>query len=591
MCSLRNSLKTKINIMKNLIIYMLLCFPVIAFSQNNQCLTTGVSGVKTTTIIKPPPTTPPNDADGDGIPDVVECPNGFPDDCVDTNGDGEPDYLDDDSDGDGVPDAEEGSTDFDNDGKPNYLDDDSDGDGVPDGEDECILEFGVDANGCGDQDRTVFWVHGWRGSETSWHKAGMDIGATTTGGGGFQGGRFRVKSKFPDYLPYQTSMAESAQNLAQDIEEFIDGDINTERNFVIAHSLGGLVTRQVGLLENNNVGAPDASLAFNGIITFGTPHLGAIVANTALNDFEVIGNYLSYTCESLFTPLALDSIDGVGPYAVQNLLINFGFAEQLVDFTCNEILDLAIPFAEIHFEENIEAELTTSNVISNVPPMLTEHNATFYGTESNDEGTFTARMLGALLNNPSDEQLYSGDVTDQMGIEFVNFYIDLYNSEYETHAAQATLAAWPWNPFDTNAKLAAAYKKGVDWFPTLNPTYRKIVGATGIEVNSSGDCNCWQESSDASGYNLAYSGPCEDMDPNLWCDEIDGDYSIDFYEKPADGFILAESAMNGPGANYDPVEMVGSNHFQMKNDPNTEIAMKDIFEDGLGRDFFKTQPR
>ncbi|MBU0458752.1 thrombospondin type 3 repeat-containing protein [Patescibacteria group bacterium] len=70
-----------------------------------------------------------DDSDGDGIPDSEEGGG-------DNDMDGVPDYLDDDSDGDGVPDADEGIVDSDEDGIPDYLDDDSDNDGIPDGEDD-----------------------------------------------------------------------------------------------------------------------------------------------------------------------------------------------------------------------------------------------------------------------------------------------------------------------------------------------------------------------------------------------------------------------------------------------------------------------
>jgi len=77
------------------------------------------------------------DADGDGIADVHEGRA----DNVDTDGDGTPDYLDDDSDGDGIPDYREAGDDLtgtppidsDGDGTPDFRDLYSDDNGIPDG--------------------------------------------------------------------------------------------------------------------------------------------------------------------------------------------------------------------------------------------------------------------------------------------------------------------------------------------------------------------------------------------------------------------------------------------------------------------------
>ena len=121
------------------------------------------------------------DSDGDGVLDVNECtPEGI---CPDTDGDGQPDYLDTDddndgiptsvegtrdTDGDGIPDARdpdddndslltvnEGTGDLDGDGKPDYLDPDDDGDGRP-----TIVEHGRDdnANGVPDEHEVSYIV-------------------------------------------------------------------------------------------------------------------------------------------------------------------------------------------------------------------------------------------------------------------------------------------------------------------------------------------------------------------------------------------------------------------------------------------------
>ncbi len=80
------------------------------------------------------------DTDGDGLLDSVECPAPgnprTPSTCVDTDGDGRPDFDDPDDDGDGVPTADELAAgpavrDTDGDGVNDHLDPDDDGDGVP----------------------------------------------------------------------------------------------------------------------------------------------------------------------------------------------------------------------------------------------------------------------------------------------------------------------------------------------------------------------------------------------------------------------------------------------------------------------------
>ena len=51
------------------------------------------------------------------------------------------------------------------------------------------------------------------------------------------------------------------------------------------------------------------------------------------------------------------------------------------------------------------------------------------------------------------------------------------------------------------------------------------------------------------------------------------------------------SAMNAPGMNYPPQVMIGSNHFQMRNDSNTGRAVRRIFVNGLDRPYFQTDFR
>ncbi len=96
----------------------------------------------------------PRDSDGDGIADVDECPGVIPpsvDECPDSDGDGQPDYLDVDDDNDGILTAEEfAAPDGDGDGVPNHLDLDSDNDGIPDLWENDGAELDADGDGVPD---------------------------------------------------------------------------------------------------------------------------------------------------------------------------------------------------------------------------------------------------------------------------------------------------------------------------------------------------------------------------------------------------------------------------------------------------------
>ncbi|RME25843.1 MAG: VWA domain-containing protein [Deltaproteobacteria bacterium] len=94
-----------------------------------------------------------DDSDGDGILDSVEA--GDQDaktPAVDTDGDGTPDFQDTDSDGNGVDDGQEGSGDSDGDGVADFRDIDDDSDGILDA-DEVSAEGDVDTDGDGTVDR------------------------------------------------------------------------------------------------------------------------------------------------------------------------------------------------------------------------------------------------------------------------------------------------------------------------------------------------------------------------------------------------------------------------------------------------------
>ena len=490
-----------------------------------------------------------------------------------------------DSDGDGLDDDLEGTGDIDGDGIPNYLDLDSDGDGVPDGVDQCYYNPGPPPTGCPPEitERKVFWLHGYQGNENSFIKVGDEVQST-----------FKAISRRPGYNASQGSLQSAADNVETDINGVISGQINTERNFIIAHSMGGLVARTLGDLSNA-AGLP----TYNGLITFGTPHQGAFAADVLVSDPDLASDFLEHACKALSAGPVQEGIRNEG--VLGRLAVGLGFVGGAVEFGCEAGIGEGFPVAIDFASTGVEAELTTTAAAS-IPPMPTDNNAVFYGEEHDDNETLALRFAGALLNPPDSFDLYEADVSDELGIAAFNSQLDWYVAKYETWAVfHAQWCASNWFQCEvlgtgSSEKIRDGYKKGVAWFPTFNPSWKRLIGAQELVLEQDG-CECteydygipvdtWVE-----GSGVTDCSSFEDFD--IICNR---NFVIGAIDYPSDGFILAESAANGPGMNYFPPNLMdGSNHMQMKNDSNMELAIEKIFVDGLDpgnpNAYFKTEKR
>jgi len=581
--------------MKNLILCSIFVF---IFSKSNTQITLNngtivcpTTSIKINEIETLNPLMPPViifvDTDGDGIPDDVEDGACSPYPC-DTDEDGKPDSEEIDSDNDGKTDAFETNADSDGDGTPNYRDLDSDGDGIPD---EIDPNYGYNDTSPVNY-RKVFWVHGYGGNELAWQRVGNFCGRV-----GDELGKYKINSIYPDYSASSASLIDGANNVRDDINTVIGSAvIGTSQNFIIAHSLGGLVTRTMGQLNNVSGGR-----AFNGIITFGTPHQGAAAANTLEFNPMALSNFADDACKSLLIGPTLENAlnldDNLGP-----LLVAFGIPNQIVNGLCESAANVGVPAAINSLKTGIEQEVTT-DAAPLIAPMVTDHKAVFYGIEDgDDDGTLTPRFFGALLNPPASYEVFEADASDAEGIRTYAENLASYEVDYNFWNSQS-VPWWAWIVVPATAlrdeliitNMTNAYKKGIDWFLRLDPTWKSMIGATELEIINTGQCECITYDYGEATHSWTTensTGDCSDYDSgnsNTSSTECSPIFKSTITKNISDGFILAESAMNGPGANYPVQVMMGSNHFQMRNDSKTEIATKLIFEEGIGRLYFQSK--
>jgi hypothetical protein len=298
-------------------------------------------------------------------------------------------------------------------------------------------------------------------------------------------------------------------------------------------------------------------------------------------------------CESLVAGPAHEEVDELGGFRglLGQALIGFGFVSNVVDEACDRvsfpILDVAL---NEFILEGIEEDLTTANA-ANIPTMPTANRASFFSAETDIDDTFTPGFFGALMpgSRPQDYPLFGADASDEVGIRRFNELTDWYQSRETYWDERAPGWGWICPPCAIERELRYdrnrdAYRKGLVFLDDLNVTYRNIIGAEDTGIST--ECVCIVNGSNGPGQ-FSFVIDCDD-EPDI-CDVIATRNVVTSLKKPADGFILTESSMAAPDANYEAQFMEGSNHMQLKNDSNMEEAVEKIFDYGLGGNYFKTE--
>jgi hypothetical protein len=415
-------------------------------------------------------------------------------------------------------------------------------------------------------DRFVFWVHGYQANDQSLMSVSEDVEC-----------RFEAASVRNSYNSAQQSLTTSANEVESEIitNTLYQSTYGKGRNFIIGHSMGGLVARKMGMLTDAN-----GNDLFNGLITFGTPHQGAAVADTYFNDRQSIETFLQNGCVALAEGFVAEGLDNLG--ALGKVANFFKFGRKILTPICDAGIPDGFDAITSIIEDGVEPELRTSQA-GNIPSMATDHNAVFYGIEDgHEDGTISARMLGGITNDANTYSLYGADASDAVGIAKVDAELD----KYVTNA----------NSANSNS-VRDAYQNGADWISDVGAFWNEIIGVSEVQIIKTG-CECTR---------YDYGDPVETYvtgDENSDCVQLsnfDPDTDCyDYYEPVAvvinysDGFILESSAKNDANSSnldYPAQLMSGSNHVQMRNDSEMEKAIDEIFINGLGGTFFKTDPR
>ena len=442
--------------------------------------------------------------------------------------------------------------------------------------------------------RRIYFVHGLGGNGAAWEKAAQACQYKYLNIPGFSARK--CETTLPNYSDHTANLLgaskairEGAGNTiaAQAKDDRIGGIIEPSRSIIIAHSQGGIVARNLMHLDmvadtNNSsmyYNGQYAGMNYGGVVTIASPLQGAMILNNRPRILELAND----GCKKLTAA----TIKGELP----SLILPFfeGKLNALMEGACNVVANTALPMLFNSYYDSITASYTVgANMINtlnsdtlnqkyrNFPKMA------FYAIEP-QENIFW-RTANWMTNNPNNADYFQANDDWKLLDSTVQSIINKFQAKKESHYAQGLeysniSNAAVWLPLVTgffitgivasnvygqkaNGEYAKywAYNDGLEWFNNINASWQIIIGV--MEIHWKG------------------------FVPSIT------------YKPENDGVVLAESAMDLPGATHSPVEIYpnknstvdiekGSSHMQVRNDAGLKKALNDLFN-GEHNKWFRT---
>lgn len=483
-----------------------------------------------------------------------------------------------------------------------------------------------------DTNRIVFFVHGLGGTPMSWTKA-RDV--TEEGDAGFPARK--VMAHTLDYSNQVGSLSQAASDVYSQVKYNTvqqDTDVR-KKNYIIAHSQGGMVSRAVDQRYEQFGHAFNKD--FGGIVTMGTPHQGAYIGNS-MRDLLPSGNtrveeWIEDGCNKLtsaFLSISLQEIKisfkilwfinkeiKIGDHIDPNVLSNAfcGYSNDIL----NILPDFKAMKAPILDDYKLGAsrlqDLGNFDATSQNPP----HKIAFYGIkdkadqQGNPQSIFF-RTAQWFIVSPNELPYFSANEDGQVET-VVNDWINKFENEgakswEKAKEAKGEWLKWKWagvfaqkhwNNYAKYNNFSKNLNSGAKWLREVDRTWAPLIGAETYEEVIETGCYCrwWKDGTRLTEWEWA------GIDYGFGCDiyEDQGDAGLiricevipmqvlQIKQLPSDGVVLAESAANYPGTTeITRKKMTNTSHMQMRNNKELKDGLNALY-DGNIKMFFRLDPK
>lgn len=474
--------------------------------------------------------------------------------------------------------------------------------------------------------RVMFFVHGFGANNSAWLPVTRAINNGRTGF--IVRPAITIPESYTEGVGVAVNTLDAAGdnlklNFQRDLAPY--GGINSARAqdaILIAHSQGGLVSRWATDISALGGLSKENAICSGGLVTFGTPNGGAKLAESRANG--VLDAFLNSGCNDFGGGLIAEAWPSINiPY--QGLLSVFGVSvintlESTKSALCNTLFSQE-PSNQPRTTEFLSQKLLgsilnsdgTKSIIEdkilndyqpNAPklaqlvgtsPTTTVKRLAFYGDEIKSEAFIRTMRYIITPSQASDPFEATDDKEDALVTSFNNMRVDLKNSaqNFDLFAVltgcmgfTSDWTCWVFHPERKYLTARDACNKAVLWMDNSNASWLNLMGAAQSTTIQSTQCMC-----DVGGSGYVVQRACTRREVTRGCEEEIVTRVILGATEDNDGVVTKSSALALPGKiqiSESDARMPGSQHMQMRNDPNTKDKLNNLFN-GNYDPFFRTQ--
>lgn len=460
--------------------------------------------------------------------------------------------------------------------------------------------------------KVTFWIHGVAGNLNSWGKVAAVTELQDPNLINDYPARHTISYvlKYNDLEDANLNLIEIASRMERYMNsELFSSQLDTldeRKNIAIAHSQGGILGRSINMLTQTDY---RYNPTYGALATFGSPHRGALIANSTVSNGPA-QEWLTKGCAALSHA---EIVTFKNTIWWLDLLISNQAVADITSSSCDGLGKTVLPTL-IHklrkpTAENYRIGSPTLAMLDSFAQLDTIPVVTFYGIEQEPVMWRVVHSLSRTTDTTSSGSiLYANPfgLNNDDGLPtYVNQTISGYDALYRARKNEArqlrnTALSFSTTPFNLSAILtgfliaskkdeeAEVYQKAQLWLTTANPTWKRLIGARrDTSYIEDYHCECFEWTPNGIQYSHSFvQNPSDCNQNNLSnnCTVIPRIKHLVF-DEPSDGVVTVSSQKGYPGRKVGEMEMLNTNHMQMRNCEETKKRLRELFNGDYGKQF------